>query len=86
MDVSLPPICTEGNGGIVNAVAVSFDGYIMVAGGECMRKHLSTVKVINTRAQSPQWNEVPPLPVGISNAQAVVFNGHSYIQCPQEHH
>ena len=75
-DVSLPPICSEGNDGMVNAVAVSFDGYIVVAGGEGMGKNFSTVKVVNTRAQSPQWIEVPPLPVGISNAQAVVFNGH----------
>lgn len=75
-EMSLPPICTEDSGGMVNAVAVSFDGYIVVAGRECMGKQFSTVKVINTRAQCPQWIEVPPLPVGISNAQAVVFNGH----------
>ena len=75
-DVSLPPICTESTDGMVNAVAVSFDGYIVVAGGEGRGKNFSTVKVINTRAQPPRWIEVPPLPVGISNAQAVVFNGH----------
>ena len=73
-EATLPLICT-GNG-VGNAVAVSFDWYIAVAGGECMGQRLTTVKVINTKAHSPQWVEVTPLPVGISNAHGVVFNGH----------
>ena len=73
-EARLPPICNDS--GVANAVAVSFGRYIVVAGGESMGKQLSTVKVINTRAKSPQWIEASPLPDGMSNAQAAVFNGH----------
>ena len=71
---SLPLICTDK--GVGNAVAVSLDSCILVAGGESMGQRLTTVSVINTRAETPHWVKVPPLPVGIGNPQAVVHNGH----------
>ena len=74
---TLPPL----NIGRIHATSTSFDGFILVAGGEGKNDSLSSVEVLNSSQSSSTWWEICDLPVKSGLMQCTVTQNELFIGC-----
>ena len=55
-----------------SAGTATFDGHMIVVGGQCRKGLTSTVEAINLNSSTPNWIFLPPLPVPLELPQVVV--------------
>ena len=74
---TLPPL----NIGRENATAISFDGFIVTAGGRDKNGDLSSVEVLNSSQSPSTWWEICDLPVKSQLMQCTVTHDELFIGC-----